>query len=46
LGATGQANTHIVNTFKYEKVATLTIVVVLFVVLVGLAASGVRTLLR
>jgi phosphonate transport system permease protein len=35
-----------VRTFQYEKVATLTIVVVIFVVLIELTTSAIRTFLR
>lgn len=35
-----------VRTFQYEKVATLTIVVVLFVVVIEFANNAIRTLLR
>jgi phosphonate transport system permease protein len=35
-----------VRAFQYEKVATLTIVVVLFVVLIELANSAIRALMR
>ena len=35
-----------VRAFQYEKVATLTIVVVAFVILIELASSGVRRILR